>query len=346
MSARCTALMLARCTTADLELSSEVDPPAWTKLAHDLWVHIARAIPVTLAGKGWVQCPYYEWMVTPRQSFPDLHRDFVRRLKAATQRLRPPAELYGEDDVHEHFQDEMRAADKAWKEVSAGMSASLPNLLGDRHYNRFGLFSSDVGSVRSDAALGVKMLGCLRSGWPLDKAPALYPSLFDDDATDENMHSRCFCTLEGLFAVDWSVSCSSTARSGQRFRPMGNVRGSRAQVELQQLEYAAQYMRRLVAQGTAVRLFEEMGLEAKRAEVLQQLSAEHEVGELEEVVEDGSGTSAEGGGVVTTRWQLLGHPYMAPNGPDVHTELMAMKQAIQKAGNSLAEFRLLICFDN
>ena len=84
-------------------------------------------------------------------------------------------------------------------------------LLGERRARAFGRSPRRQGARLHAARLAVE--------------PGTFADEDEDDRPfDADMHSRCFCTLEGLFAVDWSVGCASSVRSGWRFCPTGPVK--------------------------------------------------------------------------------------------------------------------------
>ena len=43
----------------------------------------------------------------------------------------------------------------------------------------------------------------------------------DATAEDINSHSHCYCTLDGLFSVDWEQCCDTVENSGRHLRPRG-----------------------------------------------------------------------------------------------------------------------------
>ena len=276
-------------------------------------------------------------MLTSKVAFHDVYTDFVRRLEAAKEMHVGNIQQDEDDDFYLDAQTE--AYDAAY------MDARGENLhpwdyrlgLGERNYNAVGLFSADVGSVRSQPHLGIKVLGCLRPGWPVDKAASLYPDPFEDDRfTDPNLHSRSFCTLEGLFDVDWSMSCASTARSGRCFRPKGPVRSSPIEMRLERL-------RAMVARLLEVR---------PAANVEAAIAAKHEnEDEGEEEEGEGAATSSAEGPSGVSRADLLnaaGIGYVNAHGPwnANYNALMNFKQGVLAGECSPAEFRLLVCFDN
>jgi hypothetical protein len=58
--------------------------------------------------------------------------------------------------------------------------------LGNRHYNRFSLYSKEVGSVRSQQNLRIQQLGCVRTGWPADVNEKDAKDVFEDN----DLHSH------------------------------------------------------------------------------------------------------------------------------------------------------------
>ena len=93
--------------------------------------------------------------------------------------------------------------------------------MGSRNYNAFGLFSKAVGEMRSNPALGIEMLRCVRTHWPAEIET--FSAMEIDYATNRNFHSHTHCTLAGLFAVDWDAPCSTSARSGVEHRTTVNL---------------------------------------------------------------------------------------------------------------------------
>ena len=76
---------------------------------------------------------------------------------------------------------------------------------------------------RTDSSLEVRQLGCIRAGWPVDKS-ALLNDPYDNEWNHPDQHSHCFCSLEGLFNVDWDRSVQSAAHSGADFCPNDPVK--------------------------------------------------------------------------------------------------------------------------
>ena len=99
----------------------------------------------------------------------------------------------------------------------------------------------------------VRPLGCVRQGIPIDAAKPMlwlqqwfdegpradWRGMFYEGADIDIMHHYiedifdpgvgqyggfCFCTLDGLFAVDWDLDCNSGLSSGLHLRPRGKVR--------------------------------------------------------------------------------------------------------------------------
>ena len=72
------------------------------------------------------------------------------------------------------------------------------------------LFNDEVVTVGDDHS-HVEMLGCMCEGFPADMNAATAEYYFIGCFED---HGQVHCSLAGLFAVDWDVSCASTEHSG------------------------------------------------------------------------------------------------------------------------------------
>ena len=140
------------------------------------------------------------------------------------------------------------------------------------------------------------------------------------------MHSRCFCTLEGLFAVDWSVGCASSVRSGWRFCPTGPVKQVARGGSYRQSHSWDDFRWEDAACWEEVAALEERAAAAAAASVDE---------------EEATASAADSSSTVSRR-EILN----TPSTGDVVAQLMTLKQAILAAGVSPAELRLLACFDN
>ena len=78
------------------------------------------------------------------------------------------------------------------------------------------LFDDEAGIVGDDHS-HVEMLGCMCEGFPADMNAATAEYYFVGCFED---HRQVHCSLAGLFAVDWDVSCASTEHSGGEEREL------------------------------------------------------------------------------------------------------------------------------
>ena len=222
-AARYTLLMIAKRATMQHE---EAPQSAFLRMPPELWQRCAMLVPVTGVDK-WHGCDF--WLYNDEKSFVKMRREFIEKLDLTRQdHWSTLFQLY--EDDHGPFEDEQKkqmfiyqneyeveqeVMESMMESVSGFWSDDISDLCG-RHYNRFGLF----GNINR-ASLPIRHLGCVRLGWPAD-----VNEMDAQDVTDPNLHSHCFVTLAGLFAVDWDVAVSSTARSGRALRPSGPFVGT------------------------------------------------------------------------------------------------------------------------
>ena len=358
--ARCIALIMAHRVATEPTEPTEL----WSMLAPELWIYVARATAVTLTGESWVECPFLEWIISPRAAFPAEHAAFVRKLEAAV--VSKMLQIGQEAAHHVHDEDlfelQSQAAEDAWDETTARLTR-LDGVvdLGQRNYNAYGLFSREVGQAHAWPPLGVQQLGCMRAGWPVNKAPELFRVSNQsvdqvDQFYDPSLHSRCFCTLEGFFSVDWSERCSTGAHSAAHLRPVGAVKGSNAEMEAKRVADVLMMLEtgEMAMSSPSALAAVKWSLETKRASLLHQAFSsdlEGGPGNAEQVLEEprAAGSSAR---ARTSRRDILGvsqrggRPDEEGTEVEVYAQLMALKQAMLAAGCSLAEFRLMVCFDN
>ena len=128
--------------------------------------------------------------------------------------------------------------------VDASLGCLSPYKSEAQFFFRYAGHRSETGWTR------VRPLGCVRQGIPIDAAkPMLWLQQWFDEGPradwrgmfyeGENIIMRdyiedifdqyqyggfCFCTLDGLFAVDWDLDCNSGLSSGLHLRPRGKVR--------------------------------------------------------------------------------------------------------------------------
>ena len=311
--ARCVALIMSRRCAIQPQAQPVPGVPQvelWRALAPELWFAIARATPVTLAGEGFVECPFIEWVLAPRASFRDMHKEFVDMMRG------------------------VRAED-AWGEVSADLNLTPWDAdlgLDRRNDDAFCLFGKGRFQARHTRG-GLKELGCMRSGWPCDKAPRLHPDV--DSGVGDDTHDLGFCTLDGLFAIDWAVCCVSPEHSGAHLRPKGRVEGSVAAVEAARLGMMLGMSWGgipMIGPESRRRMEEERDEWEKKADATVE---EYEYPGEEETLPMGS-------------FQVAYPPKTrrAALGDEVYAQLMAFQQAILDAGVSPADFRMLVVFES
>ena len=93
-----------------------------------------------------------------------------------------------------------------------------PLFMGQRNYNQFGLWSLQVGSVRSQKELKITEMRCMIPGWPKNMSKSTMEVL-----ENPNRHSHGHCYLDGFLAVDLSEDCAQAMNSGQEFQRPSEV---------------------------------------------------------------------------------------------------------------------------
>ena len=384
VAARVTLLVLAERSKHEQQPKS-----AFQHMSPELWHRCAKLVTVTngFVDK-WIRCPYADWTFTNEARFLELSSVFKQKMEIATEEQW--ASLFEEyEEEHGPFKSEDEKRDFKWEhahevyavateavqpsncrqgelaDMGAGWvpgSGFWDDCIGElesRHYNRFGLFSQSVGSVRSDPSLLIQQLGCVRSGWPAD--------VNEDDAPDiddANLHSHCCSTLAGLFAVDWQVSVSSTSRSARALRPAGSVVATPYQLRKQQYARRVglvrdEYGRSQEPSLRQVNVEAIFGLErggaypagwddmndrqkseATLEKIMEELVASGRVAAEDEESESADDDEADlaDASERTTRRELMGE--------DLCLGFEEMKKRMDESGASPADFRLLICFDN
>jgi hypothetical protein len=384
VAARVTLLVLAERSKHEQQPKS-----AFQHMSPELWHRCAKLVTVTngFVDK-WIRCPYADWTFTNEARFLELSSVFKQKMEIATEEQW--ASLFEEyEEEHGPFKSEDEKRDFKWEhahevyavateavqpsncrqgelaDMGAGWvpgSGFWDDCIGElesRHYNRFGLFSQSVGSVRSDPSLLIQQLGCVRSGWPAD--------VNEDDAPDiddANLHSHCCSTLAGLFAVDWQVSVSSTSRSARALRPAGSFVATPYQLRKQQYARRVglvrdEYGRSQEPSLRQVNVEAIFGLErggaypagwddmndrqkseATLEKIMEELVASGRVAAEDEESESADDDEADlaDASERTTRRELMGE--------DLCLGFEEMKKRMDESGASPADFRLLICFDN
>jgi len=384
VAARVTLLVLAERSKHEQQPKS-----AFQHMSPELWHRCAKLVTVTngFVDK-WIRCPYADWTFTNEARFLELSSVFKQKMEIATEEQW--ASLFEEyEEEHGPFKSEDEKQDFKWEhahevyavateavqpsncrqgelaDMGAGWvpgSGFWDDCIGElesRHYNRFGLFSQSVGSVRSDPSLLIQQLGCVRSGWPAD--------VNEDDAPDiddANLHSHCCSTLAGLFAVDWQVSVSSTSRSARALRPAGSFVATPYQLRKQQYARRVglvrdEYGRSQEPSLRQVNVEAIFGLErggaypagwddmndrqkseATLEKIMEELVASGRVAAEDEESESADDDEADlaDASERTTRRELMGE--------DLCLGFEEMKKRMDESGASPADFRLLICFDN
>ena len=384
VAARVTLLVLAERSKHEQQPKS-----AFQHMSPELWHRCAKLVTVTngFVDK-WIRCPYADWTFTNEARFLELSSVFKQKMEIATEEQW--ASLFEEyEEEHGPFKSEDEKRDFKWEhahevyavateavqpsncrqgelaDMGAGWvpgSGFWDDCIGElesRHYNRFGLFSQSVGSVRSDPSLLIQQLGCVRSGWPAD--------VNEDDAPDiddANLHSHCCSTLAGLFAVDWQVSVSSTSRSARALRPAGSFVATPYQLRKQQYarrvglvrdEYGGSQepsLRQVNVEaifglergGAYPAGWDDMNdrqkSEATLEKIMEELVASGRVAAEDEESESADDDEADlaDASERTTRRELMGE--------DLCLGFQEMKKRMDESGASPADFRLLICFDN
>ena len=384
VAARVTLLVLAERSKHEQQPKS-----AFQHMSPELWHRCAKLVTVTngFVDK-WIRCPYADWTFTNEARFLELSSVFKQKMEIATEEQW--ASLFEEyEEEHGPFKSEDEKQDFKWEhahevyavateavqpsncrqgelaDMGAGWvpgSGFWDDCIGElesRHYNRFGLFSQSVGSVRSDPSLLIQQLGCVRSGWPAD--------VNEDDAPDiddANLHSHCCSTLAGLFAVDWQVSVSSTSRSARALKPAGSFVATPYQLRKQQYARRVglvrdEYGRSQEPSLRQVNVEAIFGLErggaypagwddmndrqkseATLVKIMEELVASGRVAAEDEESESADDDEADlaDASERTTRRELMGE--------DLCLGFEEMKKRMDESGASPADFRLLICFDN
>jgi len=384
VAARVTLLVLAERSKHEQQPKS-----AFQHMSPELWHRCAKLVTVTngFVDK-WIRCPYADWTFTNEARFLELSSVFKQKMEIATEEQW--ASLFEEyEEEHGPFKSEDEKQDFKWEhahevyavateavqpsncrqgelaDMGAGWvpgSGFWDDCIGElesRHYNRFGLFSQSVGSVRSDPSLLIQQLGCVRSGWPAD--------VNEDDAPDiddANLHSHCCSTLAGLFAVDWQVSVSSTSRSARALKPAGSFVATPYQLRKQQYARRVglvrdEYGRSQESSLRQVNVEAIFGLErggaypagwddmndrqkseATLEKIMEELVASGRVAAEDEESESADDDEADlaDASERTTRRELMGE--------DLCLGFEEMKKRMDESGASPADFRLLICFDN
>ncbi len=230
--ARQFALMMAKRAAAPLTDANADELPHF---APELWLQIARAVPLSCVHAKWVECPFLEWATMPTSAFPTAYAEFSRRLVVGLRECM--AEYEAECEAYEaEFPDarpyddyyELEALrDDAWCDAKKSCGCGHPvfdglELDGSRGYH-FAFFSPrsayyharDLDNNQRSIPGCVKALQCMQRGRPDDMAVKLRALIDEHDYDPDDEDSvEGFCTLDALFAVDWEVSCASTARSG------------------------------------------------------------------------------------------------------------------------------------
>ena len=384
VAARVTLLVLAERSKHEQQPKS-----AFQHMSPELWHRCAKLVTVTngFVDK-WIRCPYADWTFTNEARFLELSSVFKQKMEIAMEEQW--ASLFEEyEEEHGPFKSEDEKQDFKWEhahevyavateavqpsncrqgelaDMGAGWvpgSGFWDDCIGElesRHYNRFGLFSQSVGSVRSDPSLLIQQLGCVRSGWPAD--------VNEDDAPDiddANLHSHCCSTLAGLFAVDWQVSVSSTSRSARALKPAGSFVATPYQLRKQQYARRVglvrdEYGRSQEPSLRQVNVEAIFGLErggaypagwddmndrqkseATLEKIMEELVASGRVAAEDEESESADDDEADlaDASERTTRRELMGE--------DLCLGFEEMKKRMDESGASPADFRLLICFDN
>jgi len=384
VAARVTLLVLAERSKHEQQPKS-----AFQHMSPELWHRCAKLVTVTngFVDK-WIRCPYADWTFTNEARFLELSSVFKQKMEIATEEQW--ASLFEEyEEEHGPFKSEDEKQDFKWEhahevyavateavqpsncrqgelaDMGAGWvpgSGFWDDCIGElesRHYNRFGLFSQSVGSVRSDPSLLIQQLGCVRSGWPAD--------VNEDDAPDiddANLHSHCCSTLAGLFAVDWQVSVSSTSRSARALKPAGSFVATPYQLRKQQYARRVglvrdEYGRSQEPSLRQVNVEAIFGLErggaypagwddmndrqkseATLEKIMEELVASGRVAAEDEESESADDDEADlaDASERTTRRELMGE--------DLCLGFEEMKKRMDESGASPADFCLLICFDN
>tara|TARA_B110001452_G_C15168759_1_gene406256 strand:+ start:255 stop:863 length:609 start_codon:yes stop_codon:yes gene_type:complete len=202
-----------------------------------------------------------------------------------------------------------------------------------------------VGADRSDAALGIKQLGCVRGGWPASVNEQSREELYDP-----NLHSLCHCTLAGLLAVDWEVACSATVRGAQALRPRGEAAlGTQRERRLQKLSvainperYAAFQIPGFAEMTPAV---QQQTCDQEIALLLAREGLEDEEPEEPTPEEEGlRGVDAEANAEAASA--AAGPTRREVMGDDVVSGLHELQTRMLEGGAAPEDVRLIICFDN
>lgn len=376
VAARVTLLVLAERSKHEQQPKS-----AFQHMSPELWHRCAKLVTVTngFVDK-WIRCPYADWTFTNEARFLELSSVFKQKMEIATEEQW--ASLFEEyEEEHGPFKSEDEKQDFKWEhahevyavateavqpsncrqgelaDMGAGWvpgSGFWDDCIGElesRHYNRFGLFSQSVGSVRSDPSLLIQQLGCVRSGWPAD--------VNEDDAPDiddANLHSHCCSTRQ--------ASVSSTSRSARALRPAGSFVATPYQLRKQQYarrvglvrdEYGGSQepsLRQVNVEaifglergGAYPAGWDDMNdrqkSEATLEKIMEELVASGRVAAEDEESESADDDEADlaDASERTTRRELMGE--------DLCLGFEEMKKRMDESGASPADFRLLICFDN
>lgn len=303
----------------------------WDLLSSDLWVRVAQLCPITHQPV-WMACPFADWLVIAAKSF----REQVLRAESAAAEFR--AQQVREGVAECDFDDEELARRLVAEKFGLKDVESKFGCLGDRNYNAFGLFSAGM-RWRSQA----KQLGCMREGWPKNRSQfvGFEGGFMSDDNPD--IHSHCFCTLDGLFSVDWDVDSASEHRNGFHLRPKGPVEfvqsAASIQASLQKMLESEE------CKDDQVRAQLVRGAEARAAE----LHSDEGTANREDLHAFDAFEDAQWG------WgSLFVRPPVPPQTRGevldrfgtIKEHLKALEGLITEADNDPADFRLLVAFDN
>lgn len=211
-------------------------------LPPELWERVAQMVPATL-DTTWVQCPFLDWATAATKAFPAMHAEYASVVEQAEMRVKATLAEEGHDDDDyyiEYFGESMR---EVMEQIDSKMTYAFQDLdIGRRNYNAFALFGC---GARAHPDLKIKMLGCVREGWPLDLAKPLFEEPFGDLFSldsDSDLHSHHYVTLEGLMSVDWDAPATSTLDNGRRLRPKGPVKFGSGKTTAAQWQHMLQYL--------------------------------------------------------------------------------------------------------
>lgn len=203
---------------------------------------IIEFLPVSLTNEGstWLQCEYAEYVLATDVQWLARRKEREEQKIAIAKRMMKEAKenpeefkrvhrvydelenyfVFGgnfgypsefENAIEQQIKKHQGKPLQYWDRIS-------PLFRGMRNYNQFGLWSSQVGSVRSQQELKIREMRCMIQGWPKNLSKSTM-----DQLENGNLHSHGHCYLDGFLAVDLSEDCAQATNSGQEFQRPSKV---------------------------------------------------------------------------------------------------------------------------